>query len=194
MSVKGKKYPPEPLSREEVDLLIGSFSRRASTGIRNRAIVAVLWRGAMRIGETLSLKVEDLDVDRCTVRVLHGKGNVSRVVVIDRRTVELVECWLKRRAELGIGDGPMFCTLQGGEMDAGDFRKTLKMRAARVGIRKRVHPHGLRHTGASDLASEGYNLQVIQEQLGHRSASTTDRYLRRLSPVERIECLNGREW
>lgn len=194
MTTKGKRFPPEPLTRDEVGALIGSCSLRASTGIRNRALIAVLWRGAMRIGETLALRVADLDAERFTLRVLHGKGDKSRLVVIDRRTVELVQAWLARREKLGITDGPLFCTLQGNPIDPGDVRKTLRFRAKKAGVVKRCNPHGLRHTGASDLAAEGVALLDIQSQLGHSSPATTARYLHQLNPVERIERLSSREW
>lgn len=190
----GRKFPPEPLGREEVDSLIGACSLRASTGIRNRAIIAVLWRGAMRIGETLALRESDVDFARCTIRVLHGKGDKSRLVVVDRGTIELVQAWMRRRVELGIGSGPLFCTLAGGSIDPGDMRKTLHLRARKAGIKKRVHPHGLRHTGASELAADGVPLLEIAAQLGHSSPATTARYLHLLNPEARISRLSSREW
>ena len=143
---------------------------------------------------TFALRDADLDMERCTARVLHGKGNKSRIVVLDRKTIEMVQEWIERRTKLWIVSPTLFCTLSGGMIDAGNFSKGLKLRARKAGIVKRVHPHGLRHSGASRLAQEGYNLQVIQQELGHSSPSSTDRYLRALNPVDLVNALKDREW
>src|ERR1700682_1834586 len=99
---KGKRFPPEIFSREEVFALMGVCSKRAATGLRDRALIAVLYRGALRISEALALKLADFDARACTVRVLHGKNDKSRVVAIDPQTVEIVATWLERRKSLGI--------------------------------------------------------------------------------------------
>ena len=79
-------------------------------------------------------------------------------------------------------------------MNAAQVREKLPRLARKVGIAKRVHAHGLRHTGASELASEGTDLVTIQHQLGHSSAATTSRYLHALNPQARIEMLRKRMW
>jgi integrase/recombinase XerD len=81
---KGITFPPEPLTRDETLALMKACSRRAPTGIRDRALICLLWRGQLRISEALALKAADFDASACTLRVLRGKGKKSRVVVIDQ--------------------------------------------------------------------------------------------------------------
>ena len=77
----------------------------------------------------------------------------------------------------------------------GQYVRALLPRLARkAGIEKRVHAHGLRHTGAFELANEGYPLHVIQQQLGHSSLATTDRYIRHLTSTEVVEAMKKRQW
>ena len=103
--------------------------------------------------------------------------------------------WLECRKALGLnGHRPIFCTLKGKPVSTAQVREMLPRRAKKAGIAKRVHAHGLRHTGASELAQEGVALIDIQQQLGHSSAATTDRYLHQLNPIARAERLRSRTW
>ncbi len=86
------------------------------------------------------------------------------------------------------------CTLSGGPLDETYVRQLLHRLARRGGIDKRVHAHGLRHTHAAELAEEGYPMNFIQDQLGHSSLATTDRYLRHIAPAARVEALRQRRW
>lgn len=192
---KGAKFPAEPLTQEEVKALMGVCSRRAPTGIRDRALICVLWRGQLRVSEALALKVADFDPAACTLRVLKGKGKKARVAVIDQQAADVLTAWLECRKKLGLnGHKPIFCTLQGKPVNSAQVREMLPRRARKAGIEKRVHAHGLRHTGASELAQEGVTLLDIQQQLGHSSAATTDKYLHQLNPVARAERLRSRTW
>jgi site-specific recombinase XerD len=195
MSYKGCKFPPEPLAKDEVISLMNACSKRAPTGKRDRALICILWRGQLRISEALALKPADFDVEKCTLRVLKGKGGKSRVVVIDRQAVAVLEAWLETRKGLGLnGHSTVFCTLQGKPISTAQIRQKLPRLAKKAGIEKRVHAHGLRHTGASELVEEGVSLVDVQHQLGHASAATTDRYLHSINPKARAERIRGREW
>lgn len=193
---KGRKLPAEPLTRDEVVALMNACSKRAPSGKRDRALICILWRGQLRISETLDLKPSDFDPSKCTIRILRGKGKKSRVVVIDEQAAAELQAWLAERSKLdGInGHKPIFCTLKGGKINPAQIREKLPKLAAKAGITKRVHPHGLRHTGASELVEEGISLTDIQGQLGHSSAATTDRYLHSLNPAARAERLRQRIW
>jgi site-specific recombinase XerD len=137
----------------------------------------------------------DFDPDACTLRVLRGKGKKARVVVIDQQAADVLSAWLECRKKLELsGHKPVFCALKGKPVSAAQVREMLPRRARKAGIEKRVHAHGLRHTGASELAQEGVALIDIQQQLGHSSAATTDRYLHQLNPVARAERLRSRTW
>ena len=192
---KGKKYPAEPLTADEVSLLLRACSSRAPTGIRNRALIVVLYRGGLRISEALALEPKDLDREKGTLRVLHGKGDQARTIGLDPEAFAAVERWLDRRRSLGFnGRKRLFCTLAGGPLSAPYVRTLLPRLARKAGIEKRVHAHGLRHTHAAELAREGIPMNLIQLQLGHSSLATTDRYIRHIEPQEVIETMQRRKW
>ena len=151
---KGRRFPAELLSAEEIRALIRACSAKAPTGIRNRALIAVLYRGGLRISEALALYPKDVDQAAGTVVVLHGKGDRRRTVGMVPAAFALLERWLD----------------------------------------KRVHAHGLRHAHAAELVAEGVPVNVIQQQLGHGSLATTDRYLRHIAPRERVEAMRARAW
>ncbi len=191
----GKKLPPEPLTPDEARTLLRACSRRAPTGVRNAALLAVLYRGGLRVSEALALEPKDVDRKHGTVRVLHGKGDRARTVGLDAGAFALVERWLEKRKALGIKrSAPLFCTLDGRPVDSSYVRHAVKRLAARAGIEKRVHPHGLRHTHAAELAREGVPMNVIQAQLGHSSLATTSRYLAHVAPQHVVDAMRAREW
>jgi integrase/recombinase XerD len=192
---KGRRYPAELLTATEVRALLRACSSRAPTGIRNRALIAALYRGGLRLSEALALQPKDLDQPAGTITILHGKGDRRRVVGLDPAGFALLERWLDKRSALAIGARrPLFCTLTGEPLDASYVRRLLPRLAARAGIEKRVHPHGLRHTHAAELAAEGKPVNLIQAQLGHASLATTDRYLRHIAPQQLVEAIRTREW
>src|ERR1035441_3510351 len=113
-----KRRPAEVLSEAEAVALLRACSSRAPTGVRNRALIAVLWRCGLRISEALALELRDVDLQAGTVRVRHGKGDKSRTVGLDEQTTALLARWLDRRRQLGPGSrAPIFCTLAGGRID-----------------------------------------------------------------------------
>jgi len=152
-SSRRRRRPPEVLSEPEVVTLIRACSSRAPTGIRNRALIAVLWRSSLRISEALALELRDVDLQAGTLRVRHGKDDKSRTVGVDEQTSALLARWLDRRRRLSPGArAPVFCTLAGGRVDTSYVRHLLPRLAAKAGLDRRVHAHGLRHTYASELA------------------------------------------
>jgi site-specific recombinase XerD len=190
-----RRRPPEILSEAEAIALLKACSTRAPTGVRNRALIAVLWRCGLRISEALSLELRDVNLDAGTVRVRHGKGDRSRTVGIDEQTTALLARWLDRRKQLSPGArAPIFCTLQGGRIDSSYIRRLLPRLAAKAGIDRRVHAHGLRHTHAAELAREGTPINIIRDDLGHTSLAVTDRYLRDVAPQAVIDTIRARHW
>jgi site-specific recombinase XerD len=183
------------LSEPEAIALIKACSSRAPTGIRNRALIAVMWRSGLRISEALALELRDVDLQAGTLRVRHGKGDKSRTVGVDEQTAALLARWLDRRRGLSPGArAPVFCTLAGGRVDPSYVRHLLPRLARRAGISRRVHAHGLRHTYASELARERTPINVIRDALGHTSLAVTDRYLRDVAPMHVIETMRARRW
>ena len=180
------KYPAEVLTRAEVHALIGACSRRAPTGIRNRALIITLYRAGLRIGEALALKPKDLDADAGTIRVLHSKGDKARTVSMDATAFDAVGRWVSVRK----CRGPVFSTLDGKPITQAYIRALLPRLAKRAKIEKRVHAHGLRHTFAYEMANEGQPIHVIQQALGHANAAIASLYINHLAPADRLESCN----
>jgi site-specific recombinase XerD len=192
---RGRKLPPEVLTEAEVSALVRACSNKAPTGIRNRALLVLLYRGGLRINEALALRPKDLDRVAGTIRVLHGKNDKARTIGLDPQAFAVLERWLDKRAALGInGHSTVFCTLKGEPVSDSYVRVLLPRLAKKAGIEKRVHAHGLRHTHAAELAREGVPARLIQAQLGHESLQTTDTYLRRIAPTELIQAMQRRAW
>src|SRR5216110_38499 len=168
----GRRFPAEILTPDEVRALIKACSNRAPTGVRNRALLVLLYRGGLRVAEALRLRPKDLDRAAGTVTILVGTGG-------------------KRRT---IGRAPLICTLHGKPVASAYVRALMPRLAQRAGIEKRVHAHGLRHTHAAELALEGKAMNLIQAQLGHSSLATTSRYLAHIAPAELVKAMQARTW
>ena len=146
---RGKTYPVEILTPEEVRDLAAQCSETSSSGVRHRALIVLLYRTGLRIGEALALRVKDVNLDPGAVVVLHGKGGWRRTVGIDRGANEHIDAWIDRRRMLGISDtAHLFCTLRGGVLRGSKVSETLHWLARQAGIAKRVHTFGFRHTHA----------------------------------------------
>lgn len=189
----GRTYPAEPLSRSEVATLLAAFNR-GPTGIRNAALVALLYRGGLRIGEALALRPADVDLASGTARVLHGKGDKARTAWLDPDAVAHVARWVDARRKLGLRNGRLLCGLKGQAWTPQAAREALYRAARKAGLEKRVHPHGLRHSHAAELALEGVPTPVIQQQLGHANLAVTDRYLRGITSADVGRYIRGRQW
>jgi integrase/recombinase XerC len=190
-----RRLPPEVLSPDEVNALIAALKGDCYTAVRNRALIAVLYRSGLRIAEALALYPKDVDPERSSIRVLRGKGGKSRTVGIDAGGLALLAPWLERRARMGFnGVHPLFCSAWGRPLTGGYVRRLLPTLARRAGIAKRVHAHGLRHTHAAELREEGVDIGVISKQLGHSDISTTARYLDHIAPWAVVEAVSARNW
>lgn len=191
---RGAKAPAEVLTPDELQRLLDACND-GSTGIRNRALIVIGWRAGLRISEALALKPADLDPVTQTVRILHGKGDKARTVGLDGTAWKFVSAWSAARDELEVAaTAPLFCTLTGGRLASRYVRELMPRLAKTASIAKRVHFHGLRHTMAFELAGEGVPIHLIQQALGHASASVTSRYLAHLNPAETIAAMKGRSW
>jgi site-specific recombinase XerD len=194
---KGRRFPPEPLSAGEVRQLLAVCDTARLTGLRDHALLAVMWRSGLRCSEALALRPSDVNYDRGTIRVLCGKGGKSRTAGVDNAALAVIGLWADARSVAGIGDGPLFCSIQrnpGHPMNPRYVRALVARLAVKAGISHRVHPHGLRHTHAVELAREGMPVPLISRQLGHSNVATTDIYLAGLYPSEVIERVRARSW
>lgn len=189
------RRPVEILTAEEVKSLLRACSGRAPTGIRNRAMLALGWRGGLRLGEVLALFPKDLDREAGTANVLRGKGGKQRTIGLDPAAFALIERWLDQRRLLRLnGRQPLVCTLKGEALLQSYVRALMGRLGRKAGIEKRVHFHGLRHAHARELASENTPINVIQQQLGHSNLATTHVYLCKIAPQQVIETMQGRKW
>jgi len=192
---KGKKYPAEVLSEDEMEILLRVPSKRAPTGVRNRALLYVAYRGGLRLSEALSLKVKDVDTDngQGQIRVLHGKGRKSRTVGLPDDACLAINTWLEKRKKIGLNcKHPLFPTLKGKPLKASYVRALMKRLGKKAGIDKRVHYHGLRHTCAYRLhVIKGTPSAIVQQALGHSSLHTTDRYLAHVAPIDVVDAMRG---
>ena len=169
--------------------------RYTPTALRMRALLAVLYRSGLRISEALALYPKDVDLQTGAIRVLHGKGDKPRTAALDPGALAMLQLWLNRRSQLGFsGTDPVFCTRSGQQLTTGYIRRWLPRVARQAGIEKRVHAHGLRHTHAAELRSEGIDVGIISKQLGHQSIATTARYLDHIAPLAVIETIGRRRW
>jgi site-specific recombinase XerD len=165
------------------------------TALRNRALIAVLYRSGLRISEALALYPKDIDFATGAIRVLHGKGDKSRTVGIDAGAIEYVQQWLIVRQRWGTnGCHPIFCSRSGQQLGEGYIRRLFPDLGRKAGIQKRVHPHGLRHTHAAQLREEGIDVGIISKQLGHVSIATTARYLDHIAPAALLSVIGQRRW
>ena len=184
--MRARRRPIALLSPDDVDRLVAGCSRKAPSGIRDGALVWVLYGAGLRVSEALALLAADVDLDRRQVQVRAGKGGKARTVGLLPGAVPWVERWLLRRRELKVGRiRPLFCRITRGEVGAPLSRQAvdamLKRRAARARLElARVHAHAFRHSLAVRMA-EKLPVSVVQAQLGHSSLATTSVYLAHLS-------------
>lgn len=189
----GRKFPPEPLTRSEVQSLLKAFSR-APTAIRNAAMVVVGYRAGLRVSEVLALHVRDVKLDKGEIHVKNGKGGKARRVGIDPEAAAVVERWLNVRSKLAgvTKESVLFCTLRGGKVSPDYVRAMLPRIAKRAGLERRVNFHALRHGCAYELLTEGISVVAIQKCLGHSSLSTTAKYLDHLQADDLVEIAQNR--
>lgn len=197
----GRTYHPEVLTIGEVDLLITGRSRTSASGLRDRALIALLYGSGLRISEALDLLPGDLTTENGAHRVLvrNGKGSKRRVVGMVPDAMPHIDAWMNKRVDMGIDKHcRLFCTIAqpnpGGPLGSPQVRTMLKRVATTAGIEKRVHPHGFRHSVAVDMARRGIPLVIIARQLGHENVATTSAYLRGLSDDEMFDTMATMSW
>jgi site-specific recombinase XerD len=190
---KGRRYPADPPTVEEIIAVMREAGGSAE-GIRLRALIVILWRSGLRIGEALDLTETDLDATRGAVLVRRGKGGRRREVGMDRWAWSQLEPWLAVRRQLPVG--ALLCVVRGAtagrHWEPSSARKQLARTAAKASVRRRFAPHQLRHAHAVEMAHEGVPLVVIQRQLGHANLGVTSIYLQGIDSSEIIDTVHSR--
>ena len=156
---------------------------RTGAGVRDRALLELLYAAGLRISEAIGLDREDLSTDGAFVRVI-GKGDKERLVPVGDAALDWLTRWIDgpRVSLLRISHvdpkrgGPIFLGARGGRLARQQAWAAVKRAAARAGLVERVSPHTLRHSFATHLLEGGADLRIVQELLGHASISTTQLY------------------
>ena len=176
---------PETLTVAETERLLEAAGGEdgEAHGLRDRALLELLYAAGLRISEATGLDREDLSVDGAFVRVI-GKGDKERLVPVGDLCLDWVGRWMEgpRAALLGADPGaagrggPLFVGDRGRRLARQQAWAAVKRASARAGLATRVSPHTLRHSFATHLLEGGADLRIVQELLGHASISTTQLY------------------
>ncbi|MBK0870324.1 MULTISPECIES: site-specific tyrosine recombinase XerD [unclassified Saccharopolyspora] len=170
---------PKALPVDEVLRLLDNAAGQDGRGLRDRALLELLYSSGARISEAVGLDVDDVDSGERTV-LLNGKGGRQRIVPVGRPALEALQAYLVRSrptlAGRGRGTSAVFLNSRGGRLSRQSAWNTLKTAAERAGITREVSPHVLRHSFATHLLEGGADVRVVQELLGHASVTTTQVY------------------
>jgi len=173
-----ERYLPETLNELQVEQLLNSIDTRAPHGFRDRAMIELLYASGLRISELANARLENFYPGEGTIRVI-GKGNRTRIVPVGRKACEALAVYLstertklvKRRT-----GNEIFLSQRGTKLTTARIWQIVKEKARHAGLEKNIYPHLLRHSFATHLLSNGADLRIIQEMLGHADISTTQVY------------------
>jgi integrase/recombinase XerD len=169
---------PKTLAVEEVEALLAAPDTHSLVGLRDRALLEVLYACGARISEALGLRVDQLE-PALRVLVLTGKGNKTRVVPCGGRARDALQDWLRDgrpRVPHAAARAEVFLSWRGRPLERTAAWRRVMQAARSAGIRRPVSPHTLRHSFATHLIEGGADLRSVQEMLGHASIATTEIY------------------
>lgn len=177
-SPKFRQNLPEFLSLAEVERLLQQPDTSTVVGLRDRAMIELMYSCGLRVSELCGLRVSDLRMDDGCLRCI-GKGNKERLVPVGKQALAIVAKYLRdsRPKLLGDASSPsLFLHQKGGEMHRITFWKMLRVYGRKAALRKEVTPHMLRHSFATHLLDGGADLRSVQMMLGHADIATTQIY------------------
>lgn len=170
---------PSYLTIPQVEALLASPSPHTFTGLRDRAIMELLYSAGLRSFELVGLNHADIDLVNATVRA-RGKGKKERLNPVGRYAVRAVQAYADAKGlhpdRMRFDSQALFINNRGGRLTTRSIRRVLVRYAGEAGLPGNVTPHTLRHSFATHLLSRGADLRVVQELLGHESISTTQNY------------------
>ena len=171
------RYLPNVLSEEEVTALIDSVQLDTWQGVRDKAILEVLYGCGLRVSEAVALQISCVFLKEGFIRVI-GKGNKERLVPLGEMAVEAINAYLDVRPnpDDAVSSDILFLNRFGRSLSRVSMFNMIKRQAVATGIRKEISPHTFRHSFATHLLEHGADLRVVQEMLGHESISTTEIY------------------
>ena len=170
-------YLPSVLSVEEVAAIIESVKRTDWMGLRDMAILEVLYGCGLRVSEAVGLRISGLYLDEGFIRVI-GKGNKERLVPLGEMACGSIRNYLDVRPAPAdsVSDDILFLNRFGKSFSRVSMFKLVKKQALLAGVTKEISPHTFRHSFATHLVENGADLRVVQEMLGHESITTTEIY------------------
>lgn len=170
------RYLPSVLSVEEVDAIMQMPDTRKTKGLRDRAILEILYGCGLRVSELCELKISEVYAEEGFVRVI-GKGDKERLVPMGGAAVEAYQAWLAARPEpVAEYDDYVFINRFGKPLSRVSVFNMVKDMAGQAGVTKEISPHSFRHSFATHMIENGADLRVVQEMLGHESILTTEIY------------------
>ncbi|MBQ2008913.1 MAG: tyrosine recombinase XerD [Alistipes sp.] len=172
---KASRPLPDTLSVEEIDLIIGSIDDSTVKGLRDRAILEVLYSCGLRVSELCDLRMGDLFFGEGYIRVI-GKGDKQRLIPISGVARERISLYKDKRPRIHSGEDTLFLNNRGKRLTRVMIFTILKQACQRAGITKKISPHTLRHSFATHLLEGGASIRQVQELLGHESILTTEIY------------------
>jgi integrase/recombinase XerD len=173
-----EKHLPETMRPEQVLKLLESIGPNDPLGLRDRAMMELLYSSGLRVSELCDARLENIDLDSGFIRVT-GKGNKTRLVPLGKPAAGAIRAYLDReRPELVTKKtgAEIFLSIRGKKLTTPRIRQLIKQYAARAGLEMNVYPHLMRHSFATHLLGGGADLRIIQELLGHADISTTQIY------------------
>ena len=175
LSPKFGRQLPDILSTDEIDRIIATVDTSSVKGLRDSAMLELLYSCGLRVSELVSLKIQDLFFGEGYIRVI-GKGDKQRLVPISATARERVHRYLDKRPETRSGEDALFLNNRGSRLTRVMVFTILKQAARNAGIEKRISPHTFRHSFATHLLEGGASIRQVQEMLGHESILTTEIY------------------
>jgi integrase/recombinase XerC len=179
LTPKQDKTIPEYLPVDEMFRLLDSIQTGSLLDLRNRAIFETLYSCGIRVSELVGMNVFDVDFAGSVIRVL-GKGSKERIVPIGRKALAAIQKYLDQiKSKWGISadhNGPLFLNKNKGRLSARSVARILDHLVKACGLLRPVSPHTMRHTFATHMLDAGADLRIVQELLGHKSLSTTQKY------------------
>ncbi len=166
------------MTQEEVIKLLRTPDLSKPQGLRNRALLELLYASGLRVSELVGLRLDQINMETREIRVL-GKGSKERMVLMGLPAAKALSDYLSRGRPLLLkerGSNAVFINQMGKRISARRVQKILAETAKQAGFTKRVYPHLLRHTFATHLLDHDADLRVVQELLGHESPQTTQIY------------------
>lgn len=175
---KKKQHLPQVLTKEEVEKLLRSPNTGQVLGLRDRAMLELIYATGLRISEIINLKLEDLHLTMGTLQTL-GKGHKERIVPVGDEAIKWVNCYLEEARPKLLKQkrsNYLFLNFHGNNLTRQGVWKNLKAEVRKAGIQKNITPHTLRHSFATHILENGADLRIVQELLGHADISTTQIY------------------